>query len=79
MQRAAADQLPTGFSCVRTQSNCRHDRATRVGSHRRETIEADASLLSLSSPPDRRIRSRPNRRSPEEFGVAPEQSILRLP
>jgi hypothetical protein len=42
---------------------------------------ATRNLLTATmlSPPDLRIRSRPNRTSPEEFGVAPEQSILRLP
>ncbi len=43
---------------------------------RRATRRLPATMLSL---PDRRIRSRPNRRSPEEFGAAPEQSILKQP
>src|SRR5258708_34930234 len=36
--------------------------------------EAVAAVL---APPDRRIRSRPNRTSPDELGAAPEQSIFR--
>src|SRR5450631_3736038 len=48
----------------------------RVRNLREAETEVAAIIL---SPLDLRIRSRPNRRSPEEVGVAPEQSKLRLP
>jgi hypothetical protein len=38
----------------------------------REEARSEAAISAVISPPARRIKSRPNRMSPDEPGVAPE-------